>query len=328
MRPDRPRSRPACRPGLVAEGGLEPRHLLTAPPFVAMPATESPPPSLPQRVDFDRVEFVASQADPTATIAVTRASALGPLEVRVRTDPSPAAGRNYQAIDARLTFADGETTRTVEVPLVAGAPNPGEIAVGLRLQPLTNGWTAPDGRPDPSLPPRIADRDPLPPATLRIVGRPEVTPPQVVATQLDRDGLTLTFSEPMDPARARDRRNYVVVESRTERDTWVGWVASPLGSHSTNRLDRVPIRSAVYDPATNSVTLVPARPLNAEAQYAVTSPRLAQPRNRLRTVPLRALTDAVGNPLGAPRPASGTGGDLPGSFRFLVPRGRTSPPRV
>jgi uncharacterized repeat protein (TIGR01451 family) len=85
--------------------------------------------------------------------------------------------------------------------------------------------------------------------------------------------LVLTFSEPMDPARAIDLRNYRLVAPG--RDGRLG-----------TRDDRpIRLRAATYDPARRSVTLFPARrfPLRLRVQLTVDGPRAP------------GLTDVAGN---------------------------------
>ena len=61
--------------------------------------------------------------------------------------------------------------------------------------------------------------------------------------------LVLSFDQALDPTRAQDVRNYTIID--------------PHGH-------RVAIRSAVYDPATHTVTLHPARRLNFHYGYKLT----------------------------------------------------------
>jgi hypothetical protein len=83
--------------------------------------------------------------------------------------------------------------------------------------------------------------------------RPVAKPPVVVS--LKRYGihkqptsLVFTFSTAMDPARAQDIRNYLILNPARHE---------------------IPIRSAVYDPAAKTVTLRPRRRINLHATYYV-----------------------------------------------------------
>ena len=81
----------------------------------------------------------------------------------------------------------------------------------------------------------------------------------------------------------------------------------------------MPLRAAVYDPATNSVTLIPRRRLTYSSQITVTqgsgsnkSSRPGHPSD----APL-GLTDLEGNPI--------NGGSTPGKFSVLVTTGNPQP---
>lgn len=319
----RPRRRLAFRPQFAGESSLETRQFLTANAAPSALLSLAPDPA---HVDFDRYAYLVSQSQSVATVTINRTLASGTLVVRFTTDSSPHAGKNFRPVDTMVTFADGESTKTVQIPLIAGASNPGQIQVGLRLTPQTTGWATTTSRADPEVTSPRLRRLGGPPSVLRISSKREVVPPQVIATDLQTNGVTLTFSEPMDPARASDRRNYVLKRMRTENDGWVSWVASPFGSHSSTKIERVSIKSANYDPATNSVTLVTARPLTNATAYSVSSGRIAPAaRTAAHTAPSGALTDTSGNILVSPTQTSRTAA---GSFRFILPKGKTSPPKT
>ena len=58
-------------------------------------------------------------------------------QVRVTTDPSsPAVGVNVAPVDQIVTFAPNEYDASLSVPILAGAPNPGEVDVALTLTPI------------------------------------------------------------------------------------------------------------------------------------------------------------------------------------------------
>lgn len=316
----RRRPRFAFIPQVGPRQSLERRELMTASPAIMSLAPE------PARVDFGQPTYVVSQSQPSAEVTLTRTIDSGPVVVKFWTDTVSGAGINYRPVETVVTFADGERSKSVEVPLIAGASNPGQIEVGLHLQPETPGWSTTYTRADLSARPVGRRRAAGAPAVLQIVARPEVEPPQIVSTDLDRSGLRIRFSEPMDPARASDRRNYVLMEESTEKDGWMGYVSSPLGDHSRTELRRVPIREAVYDPSTYTVTLQPGRPLSNSARYALSSARLSTARLRAGAAPARALTDTAGNALVGPSPTRPGQVPLPGSFRFRVPRGPMSLP--
>ncbi len=69
--------------------------------------------------------------------------------------------------------------------------------------------------------------------------------------------LVLSFSAPLDPARATDLSNYTLIP------------VGPGGRSAAHPLP-IPIRFAVYDPSTRTVTLTPFRPINLHLYYRLT----------------------------------------------------------
>jgi uncharacterized delta-60 repeat protein len=123
---------------------------------------------------------------------------------------------------------------------------------------------------------------------------PDTTGPTV--TRLRRQGihrepsrLVVTFSEPLDAASAGNPGNYRLIR------------VSPAALRPVAGRP-VPIRAAVYDPATWSVTLVPRGPLSAHRRYALTINGRAG-----------GLTDRAGNPLDGDRDGT-PGGDAAIAF--------------
>lgn len=218
----------------------------------------------------------------------------GSFSVVVATDPSsPAVGVNVGAVHQTFTFTGGYSQDAVTVPILAGAPNPGEVDVALTITPV-----------DP--PPGLTMSGPL---ELRILASDAQIPPSITSAHGSPRDIVLTFSKPMDPAAASNVNNYAVHAQTTTVHsipllfpinflTFPAHMDSPgLGdsvSHSTRTL---PLRAAVYDPATNSVTLVLRRPLTFAANVTVTQAPLpgVSPHPRPRPDPGPPLTDRYGN---------------------------------
>ena len=123
---------------------------------------------------------------------LTRSNGTGKLQVQVTTDPSsPAVGVNVGAVNQTVTFPKNQKSATVTVPILAGAPNPGEVDVNLDVTPIPPGVTTtgpleladPGGCHDPS-------------ANRLGTGKPH--------------GIVLTFNKPMNPAGASNVNNYAV----------------------------------------------------------------------------------------------------------------------
>ena len=77
---------------------------------------------------------MVGQQDGVATVVLTRSDNMGKLQVQVTTDPSsPGVGVNVGAVDQTVTFANGQIAAAVTVPILSGAPNPGEVDVNLNI---------------------------------------------------------------------------------------------------------------------------------------------------------------------------------------------------
>lgn len=84
---------------------------------------------------------------------------------------------------------------------------------------------------------------------------PTVTNIERFGIHMQGNRIVLTFSGALDPATAQDLNNYRLVGPGRN------------GQIGPNNFTIIPIRSATYDPATNTVTLVPARNLNVHQQF-------------------------------------------------------------
>ncbi len=188
-----------------------------------------------------QVTQVVTQQAGTATVTLSDMGYNGPLQVEVKTDPSPAVGVNVGAVDQMVTFPEGQSQATLSVPILAGAPNPGEVDVTLTATPV-----------NPPTP--ITNTGPL---VLRILASDASIPPTITTEQGTHQGIVLTFSKPMDPAGASNVNNYAVRSSRITGGPWGPFGLPIFGYHFYHSSESVPLRAAVYDPATNSVTLIP-----------------------------------------------------------------------
>ena len=254
----------------------------------------------PFRVGFLTPSILTSQQSASATVTISRGWAgrvvgvaglpdESAFKVRLTTDPSPSVGVNLPAVDQTIAFAAHEDSKTVTIPINKGAANPGEVDVKLRLTFV-----------GPSL------RIPLAPTTvLRIRTSSDVIPPIVVARKWTARSISMTFSEPMSPAGVQDIKNYDV-QSLTHQDTTlakiIGFSGNLFGKgrfKSDTKSRNVPLIAASYDPATRTVTLIPARPLNPLATTTVSlTSRGAGAKSSQQPLPRTTVTDLAGNPVG------------------------------
>ena len=173
----------------------------------ALLATLTPPPAPPtsttENVGFSAVTQEVSQQSSVATVILSRGIATGSgsnylpfLQVQVTTDSSsPYVGVNVGAVNQTVTFAPNQIDAMLTVPIVAGAPNPGEVDVNLTVTPV-----------DPSPDLNVS----APVDMLRILASDASIPPTIVATVGTPDGIEVIFNKPMDPAQASKVKNYAV----------------------------------------------------------------------------------------------------------------------
>jgi hypothetical protein len=309
----RQQSRRHFRPQIMNGLALESRQLpASLSPGANLPIRNNPAPNR-RLVDFDHYEFVGNERDGFAEVTLRRTNTTGELRVTFSTDPA-APGSPYDAVSVPVTFKDGQATASVAVPLHWIEDGPPTTLVGLHIPPETPGWYAITGRSDPSLPARQARRAFGPPAVLHVVDRAEIQPPQIVSAEIDRTGVTLTFSEPMDKAKAEDVRNYVVQRYQMGDKSW--WrKASIFINNDSDKLIRLNVKSATYEEATNSVHLNLGGQLTA-TRYVISSPNQTGAHRIKPLQPARTLTDVAGNALASD--LTKVDGVAQGTFRYIV----------
>jgi hypothetical protein len=246
----------------------------------------------------------------------------GPLQVQVATDPSsPAVGVNLPAVNQTVTIPGGRSSRedgqnfaSVTIPTNAGAPNPGEVDVNLTITPIDppTGVTVQGG-----------------PLELRILAPDATTPPMIIGVAGTPDGIQLMFSKPMNPVQASNVQNYAVRETYTTisgnddfLDSTPLQILSPggVGGTTTSYSGKsVPLRSASYDPADFTVTLIPKRKLSYPGLGSIVvspgSPAKTSAAHRDGSSPAQGLTDLDGNAINE--------GGKPGKFWIYVHSGYT-----
>ena len=201
-------------------------------------------------------------------MTLSRSSTAGSLRVEVTTAPSPYVGVNVGAVDQTVTFADGQSQATLTVPILAGAPNPGEVDVRLYANIID---------PAPVVEPARTALD------LRIVASEPTLPPRVVSIVATPQEIVLSFNKPMNPVGASNVKNYPVSVVNGFANSW-------------------PLKSAEYDPSTQTVTLIPKhRDPNINLFTSVTQlPRIrTSGRARHPSNAAPGLTDLQGNPINA-----------------------------
>jgi hypothetical protein len=234
----------------------------------------------------DPIQIVTQQAG-TATVTLSRSVTTDALQVEVATDPSTGSalqGGNVGAVDQTVTFAPGQSQATVTVPIIAGAPNPGEVDAYLYIKSV-------DGAdPPPADPPSTFPLD------LKIVASDPTLPPKVVSKLGFSQAIVLSFNKPMDPVGASNVNNYSVY-TVNPWTTYTGFLKYPK---SELIVKHVQFESAQYDPATQTVTLIPKHPI---LYISSTWSQLKRTTRSVRTAHSSnvapGLTDLQGNPINA-----------------------------
>ena len=166
--------------------------------------------------------------------------------------PSAKPGVQYLPVDETITFPPGVTSERVTIPIVAGAANPGMLSfevIATQVGVAGSQPVGPEATEDVFLAQNI--NAPVP----RIDGG------HMVLSGGRVSGFVLHFSLPMDPASVQNVKAYSL------KDDTVHWhpagLFGPLGGGSDSTA-AVRLKTATYDPSTNTVDLHLAHPCPAE----------------------------------------------------------------
>jgi hypothetical protein len=197
-------------------------------------------------------------------------------------------------VSESVTFPAGVTAQTVVVPINSGAPNAGLVPVKLSVTSTSRGVR---GSND----------------TVYLADSLAAVPPSIVAVERVAGGIAVTFSKPMDPATVEKTRNYAVKFSPSQNFTLEDLTGVGLVETLNNTKQPITLRRTSYDPATNTVTLVPNEQLGSNGSYTISNPAsLVAKVNRPKKA--HALTDLQGNPL--------VEGGSAGVFSITISKGR------
>ena len=166
--------------------------------------------------------------------------------------------------------------RTVDVPIHSGAPNPGlvPIALSVESQPRTRAWSQYHG----------VSR-----------GGPDDVPPSILYVHMIKRGIAITFSKPMAPATVTNIRNYAVKFSPIAEVQPCRLGGCRPDPDARQHVATIALKRAVYDPATNTVILIPKVSLSsASGTFQISSPASLSSK-RANPHKAQPLTDAQGN---------------------------------
>jgi hypothetical protein len=216
--------------------------------------------------------------------------------------PSATPGVQYIPLNKNVTFQPGQTSLTIPLQLIPNAPNSGVAQIFLFAN-----------NPRQSIFASLLPGE----ATLNIVTGPDQIPPSIIKAQVKQQGIILTFNKPMAPGPVQNVHNYIVTANLPVS------TAHLIGVFLTGRYPNPPVvalKAATYDPATDTVTLVPKKALSA-SNYNVASPGVLGTLRLQRRNPdnIQPLTDTNGREIGDDGSASG-------NFNITVGRIPWTPP--
>jgi Bacterial Ig-like domain len=183
--------------------------------------------------------------------------------------PASASG-TFTAVNESVTFPVGVAVETVQIPIHASATSPGSVPIDLSASYTANGAQTASSVVD-----LVSGPSALPPTPVGMIGAHEITQGKTVS------GIAITFSGSMDPATVENIHNYKVKQAAPSLTLNDFWKPSTYAASST-----VALKSAQYDPATNTVTLIPQKPLKSSVVYTIENPTPAGKHT---------LTDSQGN---------------------------------
>jgi hypothetical protein len=326
MRTDRSRPCPARRLAFFRVESLEDRALLSAnsgasPLPAATPieslAIDTPSSYVSQQATALDVTLVRSESEYvrqggmtnvasvplTGPLTVNFSASLGTAGIGGQNVSLPASARDtFTPVNESVTFPAGVSTLSVRIPINSGAANPGSVPIELSATSSTPGVLATSG-----VVYLVTGAAALPPPT------PAIISAHLIFHGKIGTGIAITFSQPMAPASVANVHNYAVT-TETEYSPAESLIAG-LGSAGESQgpfYSRwpVPLKAAQYSPTTNTVTLIPKRPLKASVVYTIQN---GDPLAK------HALTDLQGSALrNIPLLSPGTG-----SFTFNLKGTRT-----
>jgi hypothetical protein len=266
--------------------GLEDRALMSAGLSLAQESAN-------QNVTISAPTYASQQVSSVA-VTLTRAATAGPdsltgIPLTVdfsATMGSTASGGHSAALPASasetftpvnesITFPVGVAVETVQIPVNSGASNPGSVPIDLSATWTSDNAQFPTGSAS-SVVYLVTGPSALPPTPAGMIGA------QLIVRGKTASGIAITFSKSMAPATVDNIHNYVVSQAGGKLGLNNFWQPNAYASTLP-----VPLKSAQYNPATNTVTLIPKKPLSSSTVYTIQN---ATPTAK------HTLTDSNGNP--------------------------------
>ena len=203
----------------------------------------------PGVIQFGGPTFVVNETAGYAVIPVVRSvGAAGTVTVHYQTFGGNAIpGVDYQPVAGVLTFQSGQTTQTIVVPVLANPHDNHDEFVGLGIDSPTQGAEL-GSTINAFLVIHDTDPDVTPPVVSGLLG---------TGSAAAITSFVMTFSEPINFSPTVSATDFQIFDLGSSGSPGAGGGAVGLAAQPT------------YNPATNSVTLVPVQPLAAGHWYRV-----------------------------------------------------------
>jgi hypothetical protein len=250
-------SRPRRRAPLLAEA-LESRALLSggstgsSAPWLRQTEDVGVPllgPNVSQKTGA--LNFTLTRAGTYTTAAINE-----PLVVDVSASLAPSAsktGAAFQPFNESVTFPAGVKTESVSIPIQLGANAPDSVPINISVTTSKASAGVSISR-----------------QTVYLVSGPQALPPSITSAQLIVEGnhvtgVSLSFSKPMAAATVGNVHNYAFGTFRAV--TYYDWFGLAHSKEPT--FMPIALKSAEYDPTTDTVTLKTKKPLSSSMPFGI-----------------------------------------------------------
>ncbi len=186
-------------------------------------------------------------------------------------------GVDYTFVQSTVTFLPNQLTATFSVPILPGNKVPGTNTVGLALSNPVGGQIGALGSATLTI--TTFGTNPVNPSGPVDKVPPRITNQQLVVGPSGITAVVLSFSKPLNPARAQDLGNYGYYLTS----------AGPDGKFGTSDDGFVTLAAAQYNPAAMTVMVTPVTPLPYNGFYRIVIDALAT------TLLNRGIVDLSGN---------------------------------
>jgi hypothetical protein len=289
-----------ARPRAPTIEPLEARSLLSAGPQLRPGISFSTPAayfseqvtSIPVTIQISLQNGRRPTTDPPLTLHVT--ATLGHTDAYGRTLAEPASAASaFTPVDETITVPPGTTSETVRIPVNPGADTPAVVPIDISVTSSLGERATPQTI--------YLESGTLPP-------QPALTSARMLVRGAQGAGFVLTFNQPMDPATVQDKANYLVETTfKPTAADYAGWLLDSFQAPPSVTWKAIGMKSATYDPATNTVTLLSSRPLKTTAPYTIMNGRPLA-KHQLKSaqgIPLQYVTSTHGVTTHGPNQAGG-----------------------